>query len=60
MEGYKGTLCSECIGFNEEKNKYFASNGKEKCEECGQLYEESLKLIGLFIVFFLYVAALVA
>ena len=52
-------LCSECIGYNQDKSKYFAQVGTYECQECGPVIKEALTLIGFLIILFLYVAMLV-
>jgi hypothetical protein len=56
--GYKGILCSECIGFNDNETVYYARSGIMNCVECGNMTSEAFKLVGFLILALAYIAIL--
>ena len=33
-EGYKGVLCTQCIGFNDDMTKFYVTSGNNGCALC--------------------------
>jgi hypothetical protein len=56
--GYGGMLCSECIGYNENKTEYYARTGLISCMKCDKLIIEAFKLIGFLIFCIFYIVVL--
>ena len=52
-------LCASCIGYNEDKTKYYASDSNYGCLICDSISKESIKLVGILLFFFIYVAIIV-
>eukprot|EP00347_Sterkiella_histriomuscorum_P008394 403345262 len=53
-EGYNGPICQQCIGWDGQKEKYYAKVGQDVCEVCGNLIEESFIMIAIMFSLVLY------
>jgi len=54
-EGYKGYLCSQCMGLDKQTDKYFAKVGFYSCEECGAMWKEVIIVVCFLLIFIGYI-----
>ena len=48
-DGYFGPLCQQCLGWDANRENYYADVAGTSCQKCGTVLKESLVLVAVII-----------